>query len=98
MRFWWCCCIVRVALATSWAANFVAKKCRVGTHIRSTPLADAKLNVGYCIANSGPCASGKLVVFSTWMPAWWSPSNGVTVAGQLAATAAFGSANQIPMW
>jgi hypothetical protein len=42
---------------------------------------------GYWIRRKGPLASAKLLVFKTWMPASWSPSNGVTVPGHPAVTA-----------
>jgi hypothetical protein len=40
----------------------------------------------------------KLRVLSAWMPATWSPSNGVTVFEQPALAASFGSANHTPRW
>src|SRR5882724_8649214 len=52
----------------------------------------------YLILSKGPLASGKLLVFKTWIPASWSPSNGVTVPGHPAVTACAGSANHIPRW
>src|SRR5689334_6400920 len=47
---------------------------------------------------SGPSPSGKLLVFSTCMPAVWSPLNGVTVDGQPALLASSGELNQSPRW
>src|SRR6476469_2409059 len=47
---------------------------------------------------SGPWASRKLRVLSTWIPAVWSPLNGVTVAGQPAAWASAGELNHRPTW
>src|SRR5215216_2031576 len=46
----------------------------------------------------GPFRSGKLRVLSAWMPAAWSPSNGVTFPEQPASLASFGSANHNPRW
>ena len=47
---------------------------------------------------SGPWSSAQLRVLSTWMPALWSPLNGVTVFGQPAAAASSGELNHRPRW
>src|SRR5882762_5629098 len=52
----------------------------------------------YLILSKGPLAAGKLLVFKTWIPATWSPSNGVGVSAHPAFAASLGSANQIPRW
>src|SRR5258708_10955079 len=52
----------------------------------------------YLILSKGPLAAGKLLVFNTWIPATWSPSNGVGVSAHPAFAAPRGSANQIPRW
>src|SRR6266566_7575910 len=44
----------------------------------------------------GPMSSAKLLVLSTWMPAVWSPLNGVTVFAHPAAAASSGELNHNP--
>ena len=46
--------------------------------------------------NNGPCKSGKLPVFRTWIPALCSPLNGVVSAGQPAFLASSDELNQRP--
>src|SRR5438876_626860 len=55
---------------------------RVGTHGTSVP--------------NGPSRSGKLLVFSTWMPAVWSPLNGVGPPGHPADAPSSGELNHNP--
>src|SRR5215218_10611894 len=69
----------------------------------ASPLTSALVNASrdYWIWRRGPFRAGKLRVLSAWMPASWSPSNGVTVrpfGEQPAALASFGSANHTPRW
>src|SRR5215208_6944362 len=46
----------------------------------------------------GPSSLGKLRVLNAWMPASWSPSNGVTVSEQPASSASSGLPNHSPRW
>ena len=50
------------------------------------------------ILRRGPFRSEKFWVLSAWIPASWSPSNGVTVPEQPAFLACFGSENHTPSW
>src|SRR5215213_9178409 len=52
----------------------------------------------YWISPSGPSSLGKLRVLNAWMPAVWSPSNGVTVSEQPASSASSGLPNHNPRW
>src|SRR5215204_6589174 len=52
----------------------------------------------YWISPSGPSSLGKLRVLNAWMPAVWSPSNGVTVSEQPASFASSGLPNHNPRW
>src|SRR5215212_5365324 len=63
---------------------------------RPSPLRSPGL-FAYLIVPRGPPLV-KLRELSAWMPATWSPSNGVTVFEQPALAASFGSANHTPRW
>src|SRR4028119_123945 len=68
---------------------------------RSPPLRLAETRIlllTYLILLRGPLRAGKVWVLSAWMPAWWSPSNGVAGPGQPAFLAWLGSENHTPRW
>src|SRR6266480_7679089 len=55
----------------------------------------------YDTCDSGPALSGKLLVFSTWIPACWTPLNGVMIGlvwpgSQPLLKGTLGSLNQRP--
>src|SRR5919107_4755192 len=52
----------------------------------------------YSIVPRAPFRAGKLRVLKAWMPASWSPSNGVTVFEQPAFAAPREVANHTPIW
>src|SRR5215213_8339146 len=67
-----------------------------GFRPRPSPLRSPGL-FAYLIVPRGPPFL-KLRELRAWMPASWSPSNGVTVFEQPASLASFGSANHTPRW
>src|SRR5215472_14055297 len=56
-----------------------------------------------CTCDSGPAFTGNCAVFSTWMPAFWLPLNGVTIGevapgSQPRLNGTFGLLNHKPRW
>lgn len=75
-----------------------------GSHWRPAPATPAAGVAGTAslgqgvMRRSGPWSSWNWRVLSAWMPAVWSPLNGVVVFGHPAALASFGELNHSPRW